>query len=144
MCMQAAGNCNAFLYINTDCYMTAPSKTSKYITFENGIEAIVFTTKTCLAGKGLWPDHTDPKSHSVCFPNRNLGVRGANRSYSESIQCVLEVYWLWMHTERHLVAKKILLCVFKIIFTLVHFERFPFWTLSVCFPNTFRTLSECR
>ena len=44
-----------------------------------------------------------PECHFVCFPNRNLGVRGANGSYSGSIRCVLGAYWLFgsvrMHTE---------------------------------------------
>ena len=46
------------------------------------------------------------RSHclSVCFPNRNEGVRGANESHSGSIRCVLESNWLFgvlpMHTER--------------------------------------------
>ena len=51
-----------------------------------------------------------PECHSVCFPNRNLGVRGANESYSGSIRCVLEAYWLFgsvrMHTKWHSVTQK--------------------------------------
>ena len=51
-----------------------------------------------------------PECHSVCFPKRNLGVRGPNGSYSGSIRCVLGAYWLfgsvWMHTERYSVAPK--------------------------------------
>ena len=61
-----------------------------------------------------------PECHSVCFPNRNLGVRRANGSYSGSIRRVLGAYWLFgsvrMHTERHSVARKRLLYMFKIIF----------------------------
>ena len=56
-------------------------------------------------GRSHWAE-----CHSVCFPNRNLGVRRANGSYSRSIRCILGAYWLFgyvrMHTERHSVAPK--------------------------------------
>ena len=68
-----------------------------------------------IMGRSHWPE-----CHSVCFPKRNLGGRGANGSYSGSIRCVLGAYWLFgsvrMHTERHLVAPKIILFMFKMIF----------------------------
>ena len=45
--------------------------------------------------------------HSVCFPNRNLSVRGANGSYSGSIRCVPGTAFGSYND---------VLCIFKIIF----------------------------
>ena len=49
-----------------------------------------------------------PECHSVCFPNMNLGVRGADGSYSGSSRCVLAVR---LHTDAHGTAPK----MFKIM-----------------------------
>ena len=48
-----------------------------------------------------------------CFPNRNRGVRKANGSYSGSIRCVLEAYWLFSSAFG---GSNISLCMFKINF----------------------------
>lgn len=50
LCKQAAEKCSSFLYNNTDCIITTPSKTSKFITHEVGNEVEILTTKTCVAG----------------------------------------------------------------------------------------------
>ena len=60
---------------------------------------------TVLMARSHWPE-----CHSVCFPNRTLGVRRANGSYSGSIRYVLGAYGTAFGNSKNV------WCIFKIIF----------------------------
>ena len=97
--------------------------------------------KTFIMARSHWPE-----CHFVCFPNRNLGVRGANGSYSGSSRCVLGSYWLFgsvrMHTERHSVAQKNVLCMFKIIS--IDHPNVAFMCIREVFGKYYRSIQHVR
>ena len=71
-----------------------------------------------------------PECHSVCFPNRNLGVRGANGS---SV-CARSILTVRLRTEAYGTAFgsfKNVLCMFKIIFIVA----------SICIREVFEKYS---